>query len=71
MHNCLKLAEVMTIAAKYLKEDDFPTHCEHDVMLLYVKPSEVSNEDYARIEELGFFACNVYDCFKSHKFGSA
>ena len=50
MHNCLELAEVMTIAAKYLKEDDFPTHCEHDVMWLCVEPSEVSDEDRAKRE---------------------
>lgn len=71
MHNCLELAEVMTIAAKYLKEDDFPTHCEHDVIWLCVDPSEVSDEDRSRIEELGFFACEDEDCFKSYKFGSA
>lgn len=69
MHNCLELAEVMTIAAKYLKDDDFPTHCEHDVMMLCVYPSEVSVEDHTRLEELSFYAGG--DCFKSHKFGSA
>jgi hypothetical protein len=48
------LIEALTIFAKY-KNHDNPTHCEHDeLMVVDIGFHEVSPEDRARLDELGF-----------------
>ncbi len=69
-HNCDALIEALTIAKKYLKPGDSPTHCEHDVMYLCIDPSIVSQEDLDRLDELRFTMADT-DNFQSYYFGSA
>lgn len=65
-----KLIEAFQIFAKY-SDDEFPTHCEHDVMHVpVVNSSDVSKEDLERLEELGFRPDTEIGGFKSYKYGS-
>lgn len=64
------LIEALTILRKY-GNPSYPTHCEHDVLIIVgIDQSQVSNEDIARLDRLGFFI-GEYDAFQSYKFGSA
>lgn len=61
------LIEAFTIFSKY-SDSKYPTHCEHDELMVMVDPSTVSPEDLKRLEELGFNAKS--DMFYSFRFGS-
>lgn len=64
-----ELIEALTIFRKY-GDPDYPTHCEHDEMTIVgIEPEDVSDEDKAQLERLGFFVGDEY--FMSFKFGSA
>jgi hypothetical protein len=63
------LIEALTIFLKY-KDEERPTHCEHDVLyIMGVEEDEVSEEDKKRLDELGFHFGD--DCWESYKYGSA
>ena len=63
------LIEALRIFLKYANPHN-PTHCEHDELwIVDVDPDKVSDEDKARLDELGFFPSE--DGFKSFRFGSA
>jgi hypothetical protein len=62
------LIEALQIMAKYDKPD-YPTHCEHDNLHVAVDPELVSEEDKARLDELGFFPDDENPGFKSYRFG--
>jgi len=62
------LIEALTIFAKYT-DAHYPTHCEHDELQVAVNPSDVSEEDLKRLEELSFIP-DDYDTFMSRRFGS-
>ena len=51
-----------------------PTHCEHDILIVqYVDPEKVSDEDKEKLDKLGFFVCYEFDprgCYASYRFGS-
>lgn len=65
------LIEALQIFLKY-GDPYAPTHCEHDVMLVCIDPAAVSDDDKARLDELGFFVGKEYpDVFTSFRFGSA
>lgn len=64
------LIKALTILRKY-GNPDYPTHCEHDELLVLIDPSKVSDEDVQELEKLGFHEENSQDCFVSYKFGSA
>lgn len=66
------LIEALTIFLKY-KNVEWPTHCEHDVLhIMAVTKEEVSAEDAARLEQLGFLWDTGDDgCWISFKYGSA
>jgi hypothetical protein len=63
------LIEALQIFRKY-GNPDYPTHCEHDELIVMVDPSGISPEDIARLDELGFFPSGE-GYFRSTKFGSA
>jgi hypothetical protein len=63
------LIEALSIMYKYVGDVDNPTHCEHDVLHVACSPSDVSQEDVDRLEELGFFP-DEFDGFSSFRFGS-
>lgn len=67
------LIEAFTIFKKY-GEDKFPTTCDHDILMVYLdaisEETDVSEEDRKRLDELGFFWSEEYNCFASFTFGS-
>jgi hypothetical protein len=67
-----ELIEALQILLKY-GNPTYPTHCEHDVLTIVgISPDLVSDEDKARLDELGFFVSNEYgDGFQSFRYGSA
>ncbi len=51
-----------------------PTHCEHDVLTIVgIEPAQVSKEDKAELDRLGFFVGTEYGekAFHSYRYGSA
>lgn len=68
-----ELVEAFQIFLKYGKDIKYPTHCEHDVMHVNVSPDLVSEDDIARLDELGFHVSEEWGeaHFKSFRFGSA
>lgn len=68
------LIEAFTIFAKYIPDSEYPTICEHDEMIVLCDPELVSSEeDIARLEELGFSPACIEgeNCFRSYRYGSA
>lgn len=65
-----KLIEALQIFLKY-GDISYPTHCEHDVLTVYVDPAKVSAEDKRQLKLLGFNEDKGEDCFKSYRYGSA
>jgi len=65
------LIEALTILRKY-SNLHYPIHCEHDTLYVVgVDPSEVSEEDTLRLDELGFLMDEYASCLYSYRFGSA
>lgn len=64
------LIKALTIFRKYT-DAKYPTHCEHDVLYVMVRPSEVSDEDKAELKELGFNPDEDLCNFQSFRFGSS
>lgn len=64
------LIEALTILSKYANEE-YPTHCEHDVLLVVGITQDVSEEDRVRLDALGFFWNTEFDAWSSFRFGSA
>ena len=65
------LIEALTIFRKYANPRN-PTHCSHDQLaIMDVDPAEVTDEDKARLDDLGFFVDEDEECFISFRFGSA
>lgn len=66
------LVEAMTIFRRYAPSVYSPLHCQHDVLTVCgVDPAAVSDEDKARLDEIGFFVASDGECFQSYRFGSA
>lgn len=66
------LIEALQIFARY--NPDAATYCEHDILTICgVEPADVSEEDKARLDTLGFFVGQEYgdDAFHSFRWGSA
>lgn len=67
------LIEALQIFLKY-GDSRYPTHCEHDeLQIADINPNDVSKEDKARLDELGFFVSDEESedkYFMSFKFGS-
>ena len=63
------LIKALQILRKY-GNPQWPTHCEHDVMYVNIRYSEVSEEDREELDRLGFFE-DDNDGFKSYRYGSA
>jgi len=66
------LIEALQIFAKY-QDLEHPTHCEHDVLhIMGITQEEVSQEDTARLDALGFLWSPHDDgSWISYRFGSA
>jgi hypothetical protein len=68
---CSELIEVFTIFKKYIPEEGWPTNCSHDVLAVLCDPADVSEEDKARLDELGFIPASEWEGFISFRYGSA
>jgi hypothetical protein len=67
-----ELIEALQILLKYGNPVN-PTHCEHDVLMICgILPSDVSEKDKKKLDELGFFVSYEFgdESFVSYKFGS-
>jgi len=64
------LIEALQILKKY-GNPKYPTHCEHDIMHICIDPEQVSDEDKAKLDELGFFEDEELNCFATYRFGSS
>lgn len=65
------LIAALTIFLKYADPHN-PTHCSHDQLTICgIDPDAVSDEDKARLDELGFFVSESDEAFISFRFGSA
>lgn len=65
------LIEALQIFLKY-GNPAYPTHCEHDVLTICgIDPSDVSAEDVAKLDSLGFLISDEHEAFISFKYGSA
>lgn len=69
MNKLSHLIEALQILLKY-GDISYPTHCEHDVLYVSICPGNVSQDDSARLEELGFNADYDEEAFSSFRFGS-
>jgi hypothetical protein len=66
-----KLIEALQIFLKY-GNPHRPTYCEHDELTICeIDPAVVSDEDKAKLKDLGFFVSERDECFKSFRYGSA
>ncbi len=66
-----KLIEALTIFAKY-KDLEYPTSCDHDVLhVVGITQEEVSPEDAARLDRLGFFWSEDKGSWISFEYGRA
>ena len=66
------LITALYIFLKYLEDPNerSPTMCSHDELwIMTVDPEDVSTEDMAKLDELGFFESD--GGFRSYRFGSA
>jgi len=65
------LIQALVIFMSY-KNVQFPTHCEHDtLMVVGISQEEVSDEHIAQLEKLHFRWNDEYDCWSSSFYGSA
>ncbi len=67
------LIKSLQIFSKYFDaKNNFPTHCEHDVLMLCVadKEGDVPEEDKKVLEDLGWHWSDEYECWCSYRFGS-
>lgn len=65
------LIKALQIFLKY-GNPAYPTHCEHDELIICgIDPDDVSDEDKAALDDMGFFVSEEDGCFKSFRFGSA
>jgi hypothetical protein len=65
------LIAALQIFAKYAPDEYAPTHCEHDVLYVTcVKYDDVSDEDKAALDKLGFHE-SEYNGFQSYRYGSS
>ena len=63
------LIRALEIFLKY-GDAQWPTHCEHDVLYVDIRPEVVSEEDKILLKELSFVVDEEIDCFRSYRFGS-
>ena len=64
------LIKALTIMMKYMDgyNLDYPTHCEHDELMVCVDPDKISTEDLNELSKLGFIVGD--GCMISYKYGS-
>lgn len=67
MNDLIKALEIM------MKHGDveYPTHCEHDTLYIFPNSMDFTEEELAKLDELGFFPDDIDgNGFMSFKYGS-
>jgi hypothetical protein len=64
------LIKALQIFLKY-GNDEWPTHCEHDVMYVMIDPAIVNEADKTELDKLGFISNEIDNNFHSYRYGSA
>lgn len=64
------LIKALTIFEKYMTKTQWPTHCEHDVLLV-LAPDSLTAEDQQEVERLSFQWDERREAWRSYRFGSA
>ncbi|MBQ9023848.1 MAG: hypothetical protein IJ105_01350 [Bacilli bacterium] len=64
------LIEALKIFEKYIGDEKYPTWAEHDEFGVCCRKEIMTEEDIKKLDELGFFYDENYDCFVSFKYGS-
>lgn len=66
------LIKALQLLRKYMYADKYaPTHCEHDTFLICCVPfDDVSHEDVAELNKLGFHWSKQFGAWESFRFGS-
>ncbi len=64
------LIEALKIFEKYIGDKIYPTWAEHDEFGVCCDKENMSEEDIKKLDELGFFYNEEYECFVSYKYGS-
>ena len=65
------LIEALTILRKY-GNPQYPTICEHDTLTIAdINPQDVTPQDLAELNRLGYFVDKTEKCFRSHRYGIA
>lgn len=65
------LIEGLTLLATHQNNDASPFHCEHDELTVMADPDAFTDEEIARLDQLGFHASYLEEAFHSFRFGSA
>lgn len=72
-----ELVDALTLLRDHANPDPtWPTHCEHDVLVVLVDPETVPDDVKARLKAMGFEhgpheASGDIPCFYSFRYGSA
>ena len=64
------LIEALQIFLKYTNEK-YPTHCEHDILMIMDVTEDIDEGDKKRLDELGFNWNDDEGYWYSYRFGSA
>lgn len=65
------LIEGLTLLAQHPTDTISPLHCEHDELTVLADPTAFTDEERARLADLGFRVGDGDECFYSFRFGSA
>lgn len=65
------LIEGLTLLAAHQSNDISPLHCEHDQLTVMADPADFTDDELARLDELGFCPDHDTATFTSSRFGSA
>jgi hypothetical protein len=63
------LIEALTLLARHYTDPISPFNCEHDELTVLADPSAFTDEERARLDDLGFHVGD--ESFYSFRFGSA
>lgn len=64
------LIEALKIFEKYIGDEKYPTWAEHDEFGVNCPIDGMAEENIKKLDELGFFWEEAYECFISFRYGS-
>jgi len=57
----MKIIDILNILAKYEIDESYPIWAEHDIIGFYIDPTDISEEDMKKLDELGVFYNEEYE----------